>query len=252
MAIPYNVYKTFKPALNAVPMMVATGQKRRLRNYAPTQTLTKRRRTKPQRSVSLKTLIKRTEAAKHYTFENNAALLHNTLYTCIPTQGITQGTGNTNRVGDEIYLCAIKVMGQYLSASTAGAYSMRLLVGWSGEEYTTANISNQLVSGLGGSEVFLPSTFTTWTPNGLINPKAFTVLYDQTIDINSQITATSDLSSFEFTVPLNQTFCYQSSGSVQGKTRNLCVVVIGGVALGTTGTTPAGNCIWAADLIYKD
>lgn len=254
MAIGYSNYPYFKGALKTVPVMLASRPTDRktapVRKASYTNTLVKRRRTRP--SMGLKALIKRTEAAKHFSFDNNAALLHNTMYTCIPTQGITQGTGNINRIGDEIYLCALKVLGQYLTSTTAGAYSLRILVGWTGEEYNTAGISSSLVSGLGTTEVFLPGTVSAWTPNGLINPKAFTVLYDQTVDINSQITATSDLSSFEFTVPINQTFCYQSSGSVQGKTRNLAVVVCAGVAYGVTGTTSAGNCIWSCDLIYKD
>lgn len=201
---------------------------------------------------SLKRAIKDTEPAKHFSFENNASLTHNTVNTCIPTQGITQGTGNINRLGDAIFLCALKIKAEYLTSATAGAYTARVLVGWTGEEFTTAGISSSLQAGLGITEVFLPGTASLFTANGLINPKAFTCLYDSTIDLNSQIAATSDTGSVILSVPINQSFSYQSSGSIQGKTRNLAIVVIGCVAGGVTGTTAAGNFVWTADLIFKD
>lgn len=253
MAIAYyNPY--YNKALKTIPFVSAAYGVQKpatKRTSSATGTMVQKRR-RQQRSVSLKTLIKRTEPSKHYTLENNAALLHNTLYTCVPTQGITQGTSITNRSGDSVYLCALKIAGQYLSATTAGAYSMRIIVGWTGEELSTVGISTGLVSGLGLGDVFLSTTASIWTPNGQINAKGFTTLYDQTIDINSQISAVSDISSFGFTVPINQSFNYQSAAGVQGKTRNLCVLVVAGVAYGSTGVTAAGNCIWSADLIFKD
>ena len=163
--------------------------------------------------------------AKHVTSVPNTAMTHNTLYTCCPTQAITQGDGNTNRDGDSAYLCALKVRGMFIAATTAGAYTYRIIVGYSGEEVTTANVDTTFVSGLATSEVFLPNTTTRVTPAGVINPKAFTVLYDEVVDVNSQISAVADVKSVDFTVPLNQSFYYQSSGSVQGKLKNLYVLV---------------------------
>lgn len=184
--------------------------------------------------------------------DDNGALKHNEILTMVPTQAIQQSVSGEGRIGDDAYLCALKLYGHFLSHTTAGAYSYRLIVGWTGEELTTPNIATQLVSGLGASELFLPGSYSNWTGHGVINPKAFTVLHDSTYDINSQIAGTSDLNSFSLTIPINYDFKYQSPGSVQGKTRNLAVVVIGGVAFGTTGTTVAGNCIVSYDLIHKD
>lgn len=216
-----------------------------------TNTMVTKSRRSRGRSTSLKALVKSTEPAKHYTLSNNATLLHNTIYTCIPTQGIAQSLTNTGRIGDSVYLCALKVKGFYQSATTANAYTFRIQVGWSGEEYGTANIAGQLVAGLTAAEVYLPTTTTLATVNGIVNPKAFTILYDQVIDINSQIAATVDVQSFDAIISLNQNFQYQSDGSVFGKTRNLCVVVSAVVASGASGVTPAGNCVWSADLIFK-
>lgn len=253
MAIsPYSPY--FKPALKTVPVMLASRPVSRRgvvrhNSYIGTAGGTSRRK---RRSVSLKALIKRTEAAKHFSFDTNLTMTHNTLYTCVPTQGITQGTGNINRTGDQVYLCALKIKAYWQSAVTAGPYTYRIIVGYSGEEVTTVGASSSFVSGLGVSEVFLPGTTGQATPNGLINPKAFTVLYDETFDINSQIAATADVQSFIHTVPINQQFNYQSSASIQGKVRNLCILVSAVTASGATGVTPVGNMICACDLIFKD
>lgn len=212
---------------------------------------TDRRKRVPRRK-SIKAIVNSMKEAKHYTLDYNLAFTHNTLFTMCPTQGITQGDGIANRDGDSIRLEALKIQADFQSSATAGAYTFRIIVGYSGEEYTTANIASQFVSGLSTSEVFFPSTVTFWTANGVINPKAFTVLYDQTVDINSQIAAVVDTVSFSHTVPLAMDFPYQASASVMGKFKNLYVLVIGCVAGGTTGVTAAGNILYSSDLIFKD
>lgn len=211
---------------------------------------TKKRKRKPV-GLSLKRAILNTQPAKHYTAEASVANTHNILLTMCPTQGIVQGDTNTQRDGDRIHLEALKIKGCMQSAAASGAYSHRIIVGWSGEEYTTANISNNFVAGLVTGEVFLPNTVTNWLPSALINPKAFTVLYDETFDINSQVAATHDGVSFAATIPLNTDFSYQSTGSVQGKTRNLYIIVTGAIANGAAGNA-IGNHIMAVDLIFKN
>lgn len=253
MAIsPYAPY--FKNTVKTVPVMLASRPVARRgavrsQSYIGSAGYKKRRL---RRSMSLKAMIKRTEAAKHFSFDTNLTMTHNTLYTCVPTQGITQGTGNINRIGDQIYLCALKIKAYWQSAATSGPYTYRIIVGYSGEEVTTVGASSSFVSGLGTTEVFLPGTTGQATPNGVINPKAFTVLYDETFDINSQVAAVADVQSFVHTIPINQQFNYQSSASIQGKVRNLCICVSGVTASGASGVTPVGNLIWACDLVYKD
>lgn len=251
---PWNVFNPRKSAAAAM-LYGATFPPRRgsqKPGYSQSYTTSMVKKRRPvTKSQSLKSLVKATEPAKHYTWSNNASLVHNTLLTCAPSQGIAQGLTNTNRLGDSVYLCAVKIHGFYQSASTANAYTFRLQVGWTGEEYGTANIAGQLVSGLTLAEVYLPNTAALASVNGITNPKAFTSLYDLTIDINSQLAATVDVQSFEFTVPLNVNFPYQSDGSVFGKARNLVVVASASVASGVSGTTASGNVVWSGDLIFK-
>jgi len=203
-----------------------------------------------RRRYSFKSKVKATEPAKHSTVApTQNPMLADTLYTFSPTQAITQGTGNTNRIGDSIEIMALKVKGFFNTATPTGAYTFRVIVGWSGEEYAAAST---FTSGLGATEIFLPNTVTGWVANGIINPKAFTVLYDQTWDINSMIAAASENQSYAFTVPINQTFNYQATAATMGKLKNLYVVIVGNVFGGTGGITQIGATFMATDLIFKE
>jgi len=256
MALGYSYAPYFKNALKTVPLIMAsrpTGSGRQYRTRQPSYTgvLTTDRKRKA-RSRSLKSIISGMKEAKHYTVDNNTALVHNTIVCMSPTQGITQGTGIANRDGDSVRLEALKIKGNFQSDATAGAYTYRILVGYSGEEINTANIASQFVSGLGTSHVFFPATANNYTSNGIVNAKAFTVLYDQTFDINSQIASTRDVVSMSHTVQLGTDFPYEASASVMGKFKNLFVILISDVALGISGTTPCGNALMSFDLIFKD
>ena len=207
-----------------------------------------KRSKRPRNTGSFHAMAVKELPAKHYANTSLSALTHNTINTIIPTTGITQGLTNTNRIGDHIQLCALKVAGSLNSAVAANGYSYRVIVGWTGEEY---NLPTVFGSGLGSTELFIANTDSAWVCNGIINPKAFTVLSDTKYDINSQITAVSDCLSFDFTVPINSKFDYQSNGSIQGKTRNLAIILIGSVIGGVAGTTSTGLVVFSYDLIFK-
>jgi len=222
-------------------------QQQRYRHNTAPMSISKRRKL-TGRGQSFHALAVKELPAKHYANASITSLPHNTILSVVPTTGITQGLTNTNRIGDHVQLCAIKLKGSLNSASAANGYSYRVLVGWTGEEY---NLPTVLGSGLGSTELFIVNTDTGWETNGIINPKAFTVLSDSTYDINSQITGVADCMSFATTVPLNMKFDYQANGSIYGKTKNLAVIVIGSVIGGTSGTTSAGLVVLAYDLIFK-
>lgn len=198
---------------------------------------------------SLQKQIMATHPAKHATRDIEQSAKHQTIYTFSPTQGISQGNGNTQRDGDSIHLEALKLKGFYVTNATSGAYQMRMLIGYSGEEY---DVATDFGNGLSSGQIFLPDTTTTWSINGIVNPKAFTLLYDQTVDVNSQLASTQDINNIAVTVPLKTKFDYQSTGSAYGKLRNLYVVIICAVAGGTTGTTDVGQVIMSSDLIFKN
>jgi len=244
--IPYDYRKFAKGGVAAWSAGYGTNSRMSYRTSAPTRTTSTNKRRKPNRVTSFKSMMLKNTAAKHKTDGPGATMLHNSIYSLNVTSLITQGDTNQNRDGDAVNLEALKLRGFFNSNVTAGAYVMRILVGWSGEEYTTANFTTL---GLGTAEIFLPSGANTVT--SIVNPKAFTVLYDEVFDINSQIAATADVCSIVKTVPLNQKFNYQSDASTMGKTKNLYIVAVAFVVGGTGGVTGVGNIALATDLIFK-
>lgn len=239
------------------PSAVALGldylsNRRKFQYASGTRSTTMRKKPKNRSINSLKTAIKKTEPAFHSTSESIIGMTHNTIYSACPTQGIVQGDTNANgRTGDEIYICSLKINGSNISSVAAGAYTYRVLVGWCTAQAATANIATTLVSGLGSTDIFLPNGSNVYGVNQVVNPKAFTCLYDQTFDINSTITNTNDVFSFSTSIPINQSFKYRATQSVFGKNKNLYIVLVSTVYAGTTGTTSTGaqNLSW--DLIYK-
>lgn len=206
---------------------------------------------------SFKDKVLKTLPAKHYTAEAAFNTVHNIGYGAVPTQGIVQGDTNTNRDGDRINIQALKFRVTSHSDTAAAAYTYRVIIGWSGEEYTAAGLANSFIaSNVVGApqltDVFLPNTFTLATTNGIVNPKAFTVIYDKMYDVNSQVSAAKDAFSFGDTVQIDTDFSYQSSGSIHGKTRNLIFFVMATVNNGVNGTTVTGDTAVAWDVIFKE
>lgn len=216
-----------------------------------TKTQLKKRKKRHGKGSTFQEKVRKMEPAKHNTVNdstNSLAVLHQNIQTYNLTAQIVQGDGNPNRDGDAIYLEALKLNGFYQSSPATGAYQLRLLVGFSGEEYNPASL---LPGSLTAGELFLPNTGALWAASSIINPKAFTVLYDTTIVINSLTANAVDLEAFQQTIPIKQKFSYQSSTSIYGKIKNLYVVAIGCIAGGVAATTPAGFVGINTDLIFK-
>lgn len=219
--------------------------------YNPSMVITNRRRKKSGR-YSLRSAILSQKPAKHFNDDAQAAGMTQDTLNCVNiTGGVIQGDADNQRDGDTITLCGLNVNGFYNTSSAAGAYSFRVLVGYSGEEYTYG-LNFTAGGALTATEMFLPQTTTAWIQNGIVNPKAFTVLYDKKYECNSQIAGIADIANFSFRVPLNDTkFLYQSNASQFGKTRNLYMVVIGAVVTGVAGITNVGTVFCSYDLIFK-
>lgn len=177
-------------------------------------------------------------------------MTHNTIYTNNITAQVTAGTTNQSRQGDSIYLMGLKVTGNFITATTAGAYRYRCMILTSGEEYNFGAAFGSL--GLTNTEIFLPNTGSAVRPSSIVNNKAVTVLYDQQFDVASQIAATSDIVSTEFYVPLKQKFSYQDEGAIFGKTKNIYLVIIGYVAGGSNSVTSTGGGYFNTDLVFKN
>lgn len=214
-----------------------------------TLTMTKTRKKKRFGRSSFKDQLYNNLAAKHVNGEQGVTMTHNTLYTLTPTAIPTQGDANSSRDGDAIVLCALKLNGFYNTDVAAGPYCFRVIVGFTGEEYSNTTFT----SGMGLSDLFLPATGTVVSNNGIINPKAFTVLHDEKFTVNSEIAATRSRLDYSIYVPFNnQKFYYQSAASTLGKTKNLVVVICADIVGGTTGTTAVGGTSVSWDFIFKN
>lgn len=212
-----------------------------------TQTLTTQKRKRTKNSHSFKGQMLKYSAAKHYPAFQLQALPHNAIYSGNVTAGIVQGTADNQRIGDQIHLAALKIKGSMQTPTTTGGYTFRIMVGYSGEEYPSAGFTVQLTP----AELFLPTTTTNWVTNGIVNPKAFTCLFDQTLDLNSLTSDTIEVQSFAFTVQLDKDFPYQAAASPYGKDKNLYVVVMADKG-GGAGVDIATSLTMSWDLIFKE
>jgi len=243
-------YSPFTPALGTMLYNAFKPRTSSRQGYSNTRTVTRTRTKGKQMKSQIKRIITADKPAKHLTFYAPASILHNSIYTICPTQGVTQGDTNAQRDGDQIQTCALKLKGQFFTDAAAAGYTYRILVGYSGEEYATGVAWN--ITGLTEAELFLPLTGNGHRTNAIVNPKAFTVLHDQLIDVNSLLEGVPDVASFDMNINLsNQKFYYQSTASVYGKTRNLYVVLIAVRSGGTLGVTDAGDIQLSGDLIFK-
>lgn len=233
-------------AMTMLPSRSRTGAKT---SRSQSMTITKTRRKKQYVRKSFKNMLYDNLAAKHCNGNQGRLMTHNTIYTLVPTALPVQGDGNSNRDGDAIVLCALKLNGFFDTDPAAGAYGYRIIVGFTGEEYSNTTFG----SGIGASELFLPVTSDIVSDNGIINAKAFTVLHDEKFTVNSEIASTRSRCDYNIYVPLNnQKFYYQSATSALGKLKNLVVVVMGSVVAGSTGTTSVGGTTISWDFIFKN
>lgn len=248
MMMPNLAYFTPPWSGNGRRMSVSTVSSGRYGGGISKTTTVKKRKRYIQRKNSLRRKIIATLPAKHNTFDANTSVLANSAYTLQPTRNIGQGTGNQDRLGDEIFLEALKIKGHFETTTDSNAYQFRMIVGFTGEE--TNGIASWSATGLTAAEVYQPNTFTVLTA-GQINKKAITVLYDETFDINSQVEGAVTLHGYDVLVPIKQRFKYQSAGSTYGKTKNLFVWIVG-FATGIAGANSVGTNYISCDLIFKD
>lgn len=247
------VYNPFNSGMAMVPVFGHSQRpsgKRQRTGFAYSSSgtkLTTKRKTKKKQWKSFAQRVKNVAPAKHLSGTTNVVVTNGNIFTCGLTNQIGAGTGNAQRIGDSIQLEALKIEGLFQAATDADAYKFRLIIGYSGEEYGVTTLTT---GNLTSTELFLPNTDTTMV-NAIVNPKTFTVLYDEVYDLNSQVSGDSTLQSLRATIPLKKNFPYQSAGSVYGKTQNLYMVVTS-YAVSAVGGASIGSALIAYDLIFKN
>lgn len=187
---------------------------------------------------------------KNWSAFFNESMLHNVQYVTSPSQAITQGNSNVTRVGDEVYLQSLEINGIFLSSSAANAaqkYRMMVVFHSNEDSCGTSVISNAIT----GTNLFHANT-NNIIVNGIINPKAVTVLADFIVDLNCNVSGAREVKSFAFKVPINETFKYGRPGDVFGKNKNLYIIYSSFISGGTTGATSTGNIEFSSVLKFKD
>lgn len=203
-----------------------------------------------------KTILSMADTKVHC--QNDSALAQNmtmnNIYTANISGKIGFGTAENQRVGDEIYLMGLRIKGNFLTDTASNCYQYRLIVGYTGEEYNPTNFGSSAAgTGLSAAEIFHPTTGGNYLTSAPVNPKAFTALYDETVDMNSQLTATSDIYGIDVYVPLRKKFPFQAGGAFLGKFKNLVVVVVSTVGRsGTPLTTASGSVNLSTAVLFKN
>lgn len=251
-----NGYSYYKPAYMGAAALTSYAVNRSSRprrsyqrNSGPTSRVLSRGRSGGSR-LSFAKRVRALAPYKH-TYLNDdvyaVALTQNQINIMAVTQKVIQGDQDDQRTGDSIVPVALKVSGQFSTSATAGAYTFRMIVFWSGEEYNPIGITTPVFT---SAEMFLVNSGTAFKANAIVNPKAITVLYDEVIDINSQISGVVDVKSVRAKVQLgSKKFPYQASTSVYGKVKNLYIAFIGS-AVG--GSAVVGNVAVNVDMVFQD
>lgn len=220
--------------------MVMTKKKKRSTPYS---------KRKP-RTISRKQLMQ-AAPAKHWCINNIAALTHSTIWTLNLCGGINHGSTYNQRVGDNIYLEALKFSMSFQSPTTTPGICYRVILGYSGEELNpTSNFDS--TNTFTANELFFPGTTGYWTPLGMINSKSFQVVYDKKWSVNAMADGVNETLDIYESIPLKKDFNYQAANSIYEKNKNLYLVVVSSIIGGTVGTTSTGTLVYSTDLIYKN
>jgi len=135
------------------------------------------RRTKARQSVSsqIRDYIRKT--AEHKFFEVTVSQLLDTPWTIVPlSQGITQGTLGTQRVGDNITYYALRTVGRLTASSTASTANIRFVVALDKMNDSVAPIY---------SDLFTVNSMDATYSTEQIKAKRFTILTDKTYALNT-------------------------------------------------------------------
>lgn len=161
---------------------------------------------------------------------------HNTGYTMSPTQTLIIGTGDNQRIGQNIFLKKLCFKGLVSNTTTQPTTHWRIMVVEIEPAYA-ATFSNW-TSGIGTSDIFYPTASYTF---GMLNHKLGVKVYcDKTYVVKADYTGELKVLPVEFVCNINKRYIYEPI-SPYFKDKQLYVYAIGYVPGGTTGVTVIGD-----------
>lgn len=206
-------------------------------------------------SALVKRQISRAEETKIYSTGSatSSALTRESIYTLSPLQVITQGTGNYNRIGNDIYLQGIKLNMLFQNLGQRQTLFYRVAVLWHTSQWN-ANWTYQ--DCLTKNELFYTGSNPMQTPFNTKNTGT-TVLYDKVFDMSSTSNNGATLfykqKQFSKFLKINKRLTYLAGSNIL-KSKQLYIVIIpltidaGSVAW----TTSCGAVDMQSLVYYKD
>lgn len=230
-------------------MLYKTGQRTRF-GGSGSRTITKRRKARGNK-YGLKNAIRSMESALHLstpgTGSNYFSATHNTVYSQNCTYNITQGTAQSNRQGDSVFLCSLKFSGFHEGpVALQDGLVFRILVHYA-DPFSGSAVFNS--STIGTGDLFIATN--QYTSTGIVDPKKVYCVYDETIEVQPSVTSTYTGTNFNGTVTLNKPIIYLP-GTNEVNPRQLYMTIIPSIANGTTGVTSCGKFAVSTDLIFKN
>lgn len=175
-----------------------------------------------------------------YVKQSNVAVanfLHNTIYTHNVMLGIAQGTTQSTRLGNEVFVKNIQCsfwVDTFGAVAGMSGISLRIMLVALTQQYTAVDFT----SGVGSSDMFFGSAtlLTVARPD----PRLCRVLCDDVVHIQPSVPtgvgANGVLKAFSFGCAVNQPFEYRA-GTNFGSAANLYLIAIPCVSGGVNGTT---------------
>lgn len=183
-----------------------------------------------------------------------ASFNQDTLYSVNLTGNISQGTSNSARVGDKIYLDKIEFRAVLDSLNAINTSRMRIVLLYSTEEFQGSSDAFGS-SQFSPSELFLNTATSNWCNFGIFDPKKCTVIYDRTVEavptFGVVAAASRDTTLLTGTVNLKKNHIYQS-GLAFGKFSSLYLLVGFDTAGVASGAATGTYMYWNSNLTFKN
>lgn len=213
--------------------------------------------SRPQKSLAQKVLaiVRKDEVAHHCFFSEIAKItVQDIPYTSSCFTEIAQGTNNYQRLGDEIYVEAIKVRLALDSSATTTPTLFRFMVVKSGIEIGagTSGAWQSGGTGLAMGQLFVNTGVVDGANQGIVDPKKLTVLHDITHTITPNVATQVVHDNLQFTVPCKFKHVYNPSNSGYAKMKQIYFVVIAHQFGATSGVTTVGTVTMSCDIIFKN
>lgn len=201
----------------------------------------------------VKAVLRKDQDTHHGVFnEIHTGMVQNNIYTsCLVTE-IGQGTSNTTRVGDSIFIRGFNVKLQLQNASTGTNNStmFRWMAIETGIEVAAGLSGAWTTAGMTALQLFLNGIVTNGTTQGLVNYKDITVLADHCFEVTPKIASQLVVSKHSIYVPYNKKYLYQQQNSGYNKFKQIYFVAMA-INPGS-GVVTVGDLYQSTDIVFKN